>query len=136
MKKRSCLLTAVTFLLIFPTLAYPINGDEGKMTANTCIAAGTHEGIFLVVGTFDEMHIDNRGYCSNYVFNNTSGIIVGMQLTFKEESGKIDEIYPVRISMKEVVLSFPTFDSFGSKQDSIKNNYFRAILQEFNISSK
>lgn len=136
MKKRIFLFTAVTFLLIFSILTHPTNGDEGRMTANNCIADVTHDGIFLMVGTFDEMHIDDRGYGSNYVFNNTPGFIVGMQLTFEEISGKIDEFYPVCISMKEVVLSFPTSDSFGSKQDSIKNNYFRAILQEFNINSK
>jgi len=106
------------------------------MTANTCIADVTHDGIFLMVGTFDEMHIDDRGYCSNYVFYNTSGFIVGMQLAFEENSGKIDEIYPVCSSKKEVVLSFPTFDGFGSKQDSIKNTYFRSIVQKYNMSSK
>ena len=132
MIKKGLYLTAFVIVLIMLSPLLIVLGEQSENLKNghTSDPFDSPPGIYLIIGVFAEKSIDDRSYCSKYILNHTYGLIIGNKHDMNED-GTINETGPLFISLKDMTLTFPTFDSLNIRY--IGDTFLCILTQRFSI---
>ena len=132
MIKKGLYLAIFTIVLIMSSSLPILMGEksENQKNGHTYDPFDSVPGIYLIIGVFDGISIDDRGYCSKCILNHTYGLIIGNKHHMNED-GTINETGPLFISLRDMTLTFPTFDSWNIRY--IGDNFLCILTQRFSI---
>ena len=130
MNKKICLTVFMIIQILFLSSTSVIGESEIRQIIKQNTENEYPSGLYLIIGVFKEKNIDDSGYCSQYIFNYTKGMIIGYKLDFNED-GSIKEKGILLVPLIDKVLSIPTFDSINIRY--IGNNFLCAFTQHFRI---
>jgi hypothetical protein len=132
MIKKGLYLTIFVMVLIMSSSLSIAMGEKSENLKNrhNYDPFDSVNGIYLIIGMFDGISIDDRGYCSKYILDHTYGLIIGYKHHMNED-GTVNETGLVFISLRDMRLIFPTFDCWNIRY--IGDNFLCILTQKFSI---